>query len=282
MKPIWLFVVSLFCCLNLAAQSEQEELYALTTSTLTMGLGSERILDPYLSPFEYDGVNIGVQGMERRFFKANNNKLSYNHKANFNIGTAYHPNRNNSMSFFHIDYLYGVNYHFRPVNRLMVLAGGAWDIGVGGKYLARNVNNPFSLDLFTNLNATAEVQYLLHWLKRDFRFQYGAKTPLLGCMFVPQQGATYYEMFALNNLKDAFHLSSLHNRQAWNHYIHIDIPVKFTTFRLSLQHDVLHYTANDIVFKRNSLMCYLGVTVDLFTFSGTKRKIPTNFIRSYE
>ena len=58
------------------------------------------------------------------------------------------------MLFFNTNYMYGISYHMRPSDKLMILAGGSWAIDLGGKYLGRNVNNPFSLDLFTEINAT--------------------------------------------------------------------------------------------------------------------------------
>ena len=186
------------------------------------------------------------------------------------------------MLFFGINYSFGVNYHFRLKNQLMILAGGSWDIHAGGKYLARNVNNPFSLDLYTNLNAVAEIQYPFRLLKQDFTARYGAQTPLLGCMFVPMQGITYYELSMLKNLDTALHFSSPHNRHGWSHYLSLDIPLKFSTIQLNIQHEYLKYTANELVFKKNGLNFSVGTVVDLHVFSGKKRKYPANFIRSYE
>lgn len=281
MKRI-LTVLLIISALSLNAQNDGDQQYALTTSAFTVGLGSAKILDPYLSPFEYSGVQARIQNSARRFFNPENDKLSYTHKAFLDGGIAYHPSQNNSMMFFNTNYSYGVNYHFRPKDNLMLLAGGNWDINVGGKYLARNVNNPFSLDLYTNLNATAELQYLFKLWKQDFSLQYGAQSPFLGCMFVPMQGITYYELFVLNNLGTAFHFSSLHNRRAISHYLNLDIPLNFSTIRVSIQHDYLQYSANEMVFRKSGLNFAVGAVTDLYVFSGKKRKIPANFVRSYE
>ncbi len=278
------FIITLLLCFSfsISAQLENDQQYALTTSTFTLGAGPAQVLDPYISPFEYSGLQIRAHATARKFFTPDNNKLSYTHKGYFDLGTASHPSRNNSMQFFNVNYMFGVNYHFRPMENLMVLAGGGWDLDVGGKYLARNVNNPFSLDLFTNLNATAEIQYLFNLWKQDFSIQYGTQMPLLGCMFVPMQGITYYELFMLNNLSTAFHFSSLHNKVGWSHYLNLDIPTKISTFRISIMHDYLKYSANDLVFRKSGLTFSVGTVVDLYVFAGKKRGVPANFIRSYE
>ncbi|MFV0390610.1 MAG: DUF3316 domain-containing protein [Paludibacteraceae bacterium] len=283
MKKIrYIIPVFIFFQLSLSAQESDKAQYALTTSHTTVGLGSTKILDPYLSPFEYKGWQAKFQNISRKYFNPANENLSYNHKGFLGGGIATHPQGSNIMYFFDVNYAFGINYHFRPFDRLTILAGGSWDVNFGGKYLARNVNNPFSLDLCTNLNATAEAQYAFNLWKQEFRLQYGVQTPLAGYMMVPQQGSTYYEMFVLKNLNDVFHLSSLHNKRAFYQYFNIDIPTKIATFRVGVSHDFLRYSANEMVFRDNGLVFHLGSVVDIYTFRGKKKKIPENFIRTYE
>jgi len=264
------------------AQDSTVKNYPLVTSSKTFNIGSINVLDPYLSPYEYNGTRIGYMTDNRRFIRANDTTLSYTSRAILNISTADHPNKNNSMLMFEGYYNLGINYHIRPFEKFMVLIGGSWDVDLGGKYISRNVNNPFSLDLYTNINATAEVQYEFNFLKQNLRLQYGVQTPLIGYMFVPMQGASYYELFSLNNLSDAFHFSSLHNRRAWMQYFHLDIPLRMTTLRLGIQHDFLQYSANDMVFHKKGFNFSIGYIIDFYTFSGKKNKILDNFTSSYK
>lgn len=281
MKKIFI-VILILLSVSIRAQQDEEQLFALTTASNTVGAGMVKIVDPYLSPFEYSGILVRFQSTAQKLFNPEDNTLSYTHKGHIDGGWAQHSNRNNSMMFFNFNYSFGVNHHLRPIDNLMLLLGGSWDLGVGGKYLARNVNNPFSLDLYTGLNATTEVQYLFNLWRQDFRIRYGARVPLFGCMFVPMQGITYYEMFMLKNWHSAIHFSSLHNRQAWSHFVDFDIPLSFSTLRINIQHDYLKYTANEMVFKKSGLNFAVGAVVDLYVFSGKKRKIPARFVSSYE
>ena len=282
MKQI--FILIIFSCLYFFAGAQEfaKEKYALTTSSTTIGAGSVSILDPYLSPFDYNGFQIRVQNNSRRYFNPENNKLSYSSRLLMDLGKASHPSGKNSMLFFNTNYMAGVNYHFRPAENLMFLAGASWDIGLGGKYLSRNVNNPFSLDLYTDLNATAEIQYQFNVWKRNIRLQYGVATPLVGCMFVPMQNESYYELFVLDNTQNAFHISSLHNKRALYQQLNIDIPFKYNTLRFGIQHDYLKYSANDVVYRREALTFSVGAVMHFYTFKGKKDKIPVNFIHSYE
>ena len=176
--------------LNLSAQVNENDKYALTNSAFTFGSGDAKILDPYLSTFSYNGL--------------------------------------------------------------------------------------------TNMNATVEIQFVFILWRQNLRVQYGTQTPILGGMFVPHQGATYYEVFMLSNLTNSFHFSSLHNKIGWHQYLNIDIPTKINTIRFSIAHDYLIYGANDMVFKNNRLTFFVGSVMDLYVFSGTKRKTPSNFIKTYE
>jgi len=268
----------------LAAQSQisEKEKYALITSVSSIGAGPVQLTDPYLSPFEYSGFGLQFQNQTRRFFNPNNRKLSSSQHFLLDIGDVNHPAGNNSMYFFNMNYSYGVNYHFRPAEKWMILVGGSWDIDLGGKYLGRNVNNPFSLDLYTDLNITAEIQYTLNLWKRNFQLHYGIVSPMVGCMFVPYQNISYYELFVLNNTNHSFHFSSLNSKQGLNQYFNLDIPLKYNTIRLGVARDYLKYSANDMVFEKKDVIFSVGTVINLFRIRGRKNKVPANFINAYE
>ncbi len=257
-------------------------LYALRTSATTIGIGYSKIKDPYLSPFEYNGHDIKLQNYARRYLNPADKTISHSSRSVLEIGTSAHPTGKNSMMFFNTNYMLGGNYHFRPIENLMILGGANWEFDLGGKYMSRNVNNPFSLDLYTNINATAEIQYLFNIRKLEFRAQAGFVSPIVGCMFVPSKNISYYELFMLKNLKNAFHFSSLHNKRAVYNYINLDFLLKSLTLRLSIQNDYMKYSANDMVFKKQGFAISIGTVVHLYTFHGRKKKIPSNFIHSYE
>ncbi len=282
MKKQSFIVLLLFIFTCQIASANDSTKYALRTSATTVGIGLSNITDPYLSPFEYKGSKIRIQNNSRRFLKATQEQISYSSKLSLDIGQGKHPSGRNSMLFFNTHFMLGGNYHFRPAENLMILGGGSWDLGVGGKYMGRNVNNPFSLDLYTNINVTAEAQYSFNIKNLDFRMQLGAVSPIFGCMFVPMQNISYYELFMLNNVKNAFHFSSLHNKRAIYSYFNLDFLLKHHTWRFSIQNDYSKYSANDMVLKNQGLIFSIGTVVHLYTFKGKKEKIPTNFIHSYE
>lgn len=268
------------------AQNAENRTYNLITNSNSLGIGYSNILDPYLSPFEYKGQHLIYNTANQRFLTRKDTLVSRVHRFSFLLGNGKHPTNINSMLFFGGNYDFGIHYHWRPVHDLTFLFGGSVDAGLGGKYIARNVNNPFSLDLYGNLNVSASVNYkfninFFNWFRQNFRVEYGVRTPLIGCMFVPRQGVSYYELFSLKNLTDAIHFTSIHNQRAILHYLNLDIPTRLTTFRIGLRQDNTQYRANDLVYHRNNFSITLGLVADFYAFEGTRNKPPKNFRSTY-
>ena len=268
------------------SQENESKNYNLVSNVTTVGLGSSNILDPYLSPFEYNGTHLEFLTENRRYASLSDTILSLNNRLSVILGQAKHPAGLNTMMFFNGNYDLGFYRHYRPLTNLNCMLGGSWDVDLGGKYIARNVNNPFSLDLYTDVNFAFSANYtfklkVFNWFTQNFRVEYGAKTPLAGCMFVPPQGASYYEIFSLGNFNDSFHFTSIHNKRAISQYFNLDIPLKFTTLRVGIKNDLMQYKANDIVYHNYNYTVNVGCVVDLYVFNGTKNTTSKNFRRAY-
>ncbi len=282
----FLTVLLLIITLLSYAQNAENRTYNLITGSNTLGIGYSNILDPYLSPFEYKGQHLIYNTANQRFLTRKDTLLSRVHRFSFLLGNGKHPTNINSMLFFGGNYDFGIHYHWQPSHDLTFLFGGSVDIGLGGKYIARNVNNPFSMDLYTNLNASLSVNYkfdvnFFNWFRQDFRVEYSARTPLIGGMFVPRQGISYYELFSLKNVADAFHFTSIHNQRTILHYLNLDIPTRLTTFRIGLLQYNTQYRANDLVYHRNNFSVNLGWVFDFYVFEGSRNKPPKNFRSTY-
>jgi hypothetical protein len=122
--------------------------------------------------------------------------------------------------------------------------------------------------------------WVLH--KRTLHFQVSLQLPLVGCMFVPSSGASYYDMFEVGNLDQAFHFSSIHNKQGLNQTYTVDVPFNRTTWRFGLNFKNIKYKANDLVFKHEGMSLIIGTTFDDISFSGRKSLAPKNFISTNE
>ena len=56
---------------------------------------------------------------------------------------------------------YGALYEYRDINSIVLHAGINIDVDFGMKMNSRNVNNPYSMDLATNLNGMLGFRYMM-------------------------------------------------------------------------------------------------------------------------
>jgi len=282
MKKVNILSLFFLICFIGSAQNSTEKKYALITTVNTYGLSALNLTDPYLSPMPYRGTGILYRHENRRFLSPDNTHISMINRLGLLGGIAQNPSKSASMIYLGTNFSWGMHYHFRPAKGIQLLVGGLWDMDFGFKTISRNVNNPVNMDLATNFNLSGIAMYNFSFLKRDLRLQLALQTPLVGYMFVPESGASYYEMFDLGNLTNTTHFSSLHNRRDFRQTLTLDVPFKHSTLRVGLSSETLKYTANDLVFKRNEFSFVFGYTYDLLIFSGRKNKAPHNFISTNE
>lgn len=262
----------------LKAQGNDEKLYRLTTSTDIVNLSTVELLDPYLSPLGYSGLGMGYQHSDMKYFPKAIHNLSYESRFSVLGALTLNPQYTSSMTYVGGSYKWGVFYHLRPIPGLQLLAGGNIGALAGMKSNARNVNNPINVDAAVDLNLSGIVRYDFPLRRRTLRLSCFLDIPVMGIMYVPMQGASYYEMFSLGNLSNAVHFSSLHNRLGKVGGLKLDVPFKRSTWNFGLSTSTLKYKANEMVFKQNTFNLNLGVTYDLYVFSGMKNPAPKNFI----
>ncbi len=282
MKKLWLFFLFFVLSSGIFAQNTDEKKYLLTTKANTIGISTISFLDPYLSPLNYNGLAISYTRESRKFLSSENTRISTQSILNLQAGILLNKPVTSDMMYMGANYGWGMCYHLNPVKGLKVLVGGLWDIDFGFKDMERNVNNPVNLDISTNLNLTALARYAIPLRRKTLQLQLSLQTPVIGYMFGPKAGASYYEMFDLGNLTDAFHFSSLYNKRGLNSALTVDVPFNRSVWRFGLKMNTLRYSANNLVFDRNDFGLLVGTTFDSFSFAGRKNKAPKNFISTQE
>jgi len=266
----------------LSAQNGYEQKYLLTTKTNTIGFSSLNLIDPYLSPLTYTGTGIQFEHESRRFLSITNTNISMQSKLDLEGGSLLNPAQTSAMYYLAVNYSWGMHYHFRPMKGLVVLAGGTWDAGLGYKDVPRNVNNPGNVDLATNLNLSGVAIYDIILRRLVLKLQLAVETPVIGWMYVPLAGASYYEMFMLGNTSDISHFSSIINKRGIHPKLTLDVPFKSSVWRIGVGYQRLQYKANNMIFDRNELSFMLGTTFDVIHFGGRSKKAPANFISTNE
>ena len=163
------------------------------------GVGHVNVLDTYLSPLTYSGPAISVWHRSERL--AHWGKGHVTVQGNFGGQGAYIAASADDDKAWDGHFNAGVAWHYNwyPTPQLRLAAGGMANLNLGFTYLLKSSNNPaqgrFSTDL--GFSGIAEQQFKLWQHPMLFRAQ--LDLPLLGAMFSPNYGQSYYEIFSLGH-----------------------------------------------------------------------------------
>lgn len=164
-------------------------------TTCLFGVGKANLYDTYLSPVNYKGPQMHVEALTIRPLKSNEKVLF---ETNTRLHLAYTENKAQTAneSNFLLTTDLGWTRAWRDIlPRTDVRLGGLWGMDIGGTYNSQNGNNPAQGRLATRLSATLGATYRIPLFHRTLRLNYQASLPLLGLMFSPQYGQSYYNLF---------------------------------------------------------------------------------------
>ncbi len=164
-------------------------------TTLLFGVGRASIYDTYLSPVAYRGPQMHMEANTWRTLQRNpaitfqtttRIHLAYTHNR---VQTANEPDARLSTDL-------GWSRQWRnALPHIDLCLGGLWGLDLGGTYNTQNGNNPAQGRAATRLSVTAGAKYRIPLRRRTLTLQYSAYMPLLGMMFSPQYGQSYYNLF---------------------------------------------------------------------------------------
>lgn len=192
MKRLLLFL-SIIVSFAISAQAQMAK-DSLRSHAFSLGVGSSHQLDTYLSPQNYDGVQVSLLRETLRMTRLAKHHISFqtlwqgafSHTSNATKTTNDLGGMISYDAFWH--------YNWTPTSSLRLMAGA----GVGGElgflYNAHGGNNPAQGRLTIDLSASAMAIYKFRLGKQPFALRYQLSMPVMGVMFSPQFGQSYYEI----------------------------------------------------------------------------------------
>jgi hypothetical protein len=215
-----------------AGMAQEKEPIALTYQSFSIGTGHTSAYDTYLSPLQYNGWNLSLAGEQVKHTRLLDSKVISQHLFNLEFANMENPPGSTKSYLGYMEYDYGLYYRLPPVWKLQVFAGLQGDFLAGAFYNLRNTNNPVDAKVNLNLNLSAIAVYPFQIKNQPFRLRYQTSASLIGAVFSPEFGQSYYEI-GLGDNSPLFHFSAWHNHQAWRNTLSLEVPFNTCTLRIT-------------------------------------------------
>ena len=202
--PKWGRGVILMLLVSSTLYAEDSTLVAVpdrspSARTLLFGIGRTNQFDTYLSPMEYTGLQVSFLIRSERMTRMANRHISFQSTLHGAYTNTENPAATAKYMGGRLAYDAGWHYHYSPLHNLDVKGGALVGTDLGFLYNTRNGNNPaqgrFSIDL--SLSAGADYSFNVPlWKGRHLpmRVSYQSDLPMIGLMFSPEFGESYYEI----------------------------------------------------------------------------------------
>lgn len=235
----------------------------MTRATL-YGVGWTNVLDTYLSPQEYKGIEFRLSRETMRMTRLGDGNVSVQNLFQANLAYTHNRADNNNTFAGMVNWNYGLHYQFRITDNFKLLAGGLGDFNGGFIYNLRNTNNPASARAYINLDASGMAIWHTRIKKCPLVFRYQVNIPMIGVMFSPHYGQSYYEIFTLGHSSGVVQFTSMHNQPSVRQMVSIDFPIRYVKMRLSYVCDLQQSNVNSIKTHTYSQVFMVGFVKDLF------------------
>ena len=163
------------------------------------GIGRTNTLDTYLSPVEYVGPSLFLLHRTERTARWGKDRVNvqatYSGYAAMPRSQADDDPAMEAGLSAAVAWLYG----FRPVGRWTFALGGMAEAESGFTYLVRGGNNPAQGRLAVHLGMTGRVVRPFRVGRQQWEARAQVDVPLIGAMFTPNYGQSYYEIFSLGH-----------------------------------------------------------------------------------
>ena len=198
-------IISLFLLFPVCVLAQPTDSTRIHTTVNMLGFGKTNILDTYLSQEKFTGTGMTYLNLSER--QSPNKSWSTVLQQEANLSSA--MDRSQKAKELQGDYsiFWGRYYGWGLFNsHLRLQAGGLINGNIGFIYNTVNSNNPaqarLSASLMPSAIATYDIPLPSKWqrhLRRPLVLRYELDLPLLGVMFSPNYGQSYYEIFSRGN-----------------------------------------------------------------------------------
>lgn len=240
-------LAGLVCCVvSLSCAAALPDSLRVTEHRWLFGWGWQNVLDTYLSPYEYTGTSHGTLHRSERPARFGGGKLQTVMQMSTNFSYDKSPTGDGKLLDVNLTLGGGLQRVFRPAPRWRLTAGALVE-GFGGfSYNRRGGNNPAQVRLQADVAAGAAAEYSFPLFRRTGRLRLQADAPLLGLMFAPHYGQSYYEIVGLRDYDHNVRFTYPGNAPSFRVLATWDIPVGSSVLSVGYHADVRQSKVNGL------------------------------------
>jgi len=277
-RSLWLLFMASALLPVAAQQQDTHAPLALSKIRHYAGPATIEWVDPYLSLLRYSGLGIRYEMTEQRFVNPADPRWSSIGRFSGLAGMSLNPKSTASTNVMALNSAFGLQYHYREYPSLLLLAGGNIDADFSIRQNSRNVNNPANINMATHLNLTLGGTYFVPTRRRTLQINAAWELPIVGALFAPYPGLSYYELYKSKDYLRAIHAVSLHNQQGLKQHITVDIPLKRMVLTAGMRSQWMRYKVSEFTYSEREISFLVGTTFDIARFAGRKSSVPSYFV----
>lgn len=277
LKKIYIYALLILPCItNVYAQESEGGREKVVSNKWSFVSGSGSIASHYLSNQEFQGNLIGVMGEHGAFYKKSEN-LSWDLGLSMLFTPSIkeetnmlftNPAKNCFLKTYSFSAKYGTHYNWKPTSDLFLKAGGTFEFLFASNSTSPNsINNVISLDLQTQLMASAGIRYGRDFKKIGLYAYADIAIPFGGFMLVDSRYQSSLSSIGSSNILNSsirhFKFSSFHNLQGYNLEMGCDFVLKNMTLSISNEKYNRWWHAYELQNYRKFDLVKLSLSVDL-------------------
>ena len=261
---IYLILCACWAAFSLQAQEDSLRATRYVMRSVLYGAGMSNVLDTYLSPLEYKGPEIRILRENMRMTRLMNGNVSAQNLLQANVSYTHNPSQTANMYAGLVNWTYALHYQFRLNEQLKLLAGPMIDLNGGFVYNTRNSNNPAQAKAYGSVGISGMAIYKFRIGNYPLVVRYQVNLPLLGAMFSPEFGQSYYEMFSLGHKGKNVLFTSLHNNPSLRQMLTLDFPIRKVTMRVGYICDLQQAKVNHLKYHTYSHDFMIGIVKNFY------------------
>lgn len=256
------FVVVFLCPFLANAQEKGDSLLPKTVRidrTTAVAIGTTNRLDTYLSPQDYKGSTARFLSNVLRS-RRNLWDMQFSHEGAVDVT---HNKADNADALSgHYDFAFSMMKRWEMMDGAMTLrAGGMTNLYLGFAYNTKNVaNNPAQGYASWSIGWAGSATYRVKVGRHTLPVTYEMRMPLVGMMFSPAYGQSYYELFYGGKYDDNIVFTNV-STPSLRHQLSVDLPLwRKASLRLGCLGDVRQAKPNHLKQHEYSHSFVIGVT----------------------